>query len=118
MDTQNIKSGNEQTDEERQVVKLAMLDTSKEDIFLEGLFTGENQYGKYIGLNIPGNRIIFVGEGTVAFNNIVNYFNLQFKDGAPYPGIEDIKKLKMIVSHKISVKTLRHYNAVKFVEVR
>jgi hypothetical protein len=111
---ENGKNG--QIDEKRQIVKLAMLDTLKEDIFMEGLLHGENQYGKYIGLKITGNRIIFVNEGSVAYENVIDYFNDEFP--YPYPDVEHIKNLKINVVHGFSNRTLKPYNVIKIEKVK
>ena len=119
MDTQNIKSGNGQTDvqdDNRVIVKIRDL-PENERYHVEGLFSGNSKYGDYFGLELEDNKLAFIGEKTVAFRNIMDFFNLD----VDYGFIDrnkliknDIQDVEMSVTHGVSKKTLKNYTVLNF----
>ena len=120
MDTQNVKSGqNGQTDvqdDNRVIVKIRDLPENKR-YHVEGLFSGNSKYGNYFGLELEDNKLAFIGEKTVAFRNIMDFFNLN----VDYGFIDrnkliknDIQDVEMSVTHGVSNKTLKNYTVLNF----
>ena len=122
MDTQNIKSGNEQTDvqdDNRVIVKIRDL-KENERYQVEGLFSGNSKYGDYFGLKLNDNKLAFVGKGTVAYRNIIDFFNLENDHDFIYKNLfikfsrNDIQDVEMSVTHGVSKKTLKNYTVLNF----
>ena len=124
MDTQNVKSGqNGQTDvhdDNRVIVKIRDL-KENERYQVEGLFSGNSKYGDYFGLKLKDNKLAFIGAGTVAFRNIMDFFNLnddQLIDKTVYGQkrfvMNDIQDVEMFVFHGVSKKTLKNYTVLNF----
>ena len=128
MDTQNVKSGqNGQTgqtdvqDDNRVIVKIRDL-KENERYKVEGLFSGSSKYGSYFGLKLKDNKLAFIGEGTVAYGNIVDFFNLnddydfinQNKYGNGRMNKKNIEDVEMFVFHGTSKKTLKNYTVLNF----
>ena len=125
MDTQNIKSGqNGQTDvqdDNRVIVKIRDL-KENERYKVEGLFSGSSKYGSYFGLKLKDNKLAFIGEGMVAYGNIVDFFNLnndydfinQNKYGNGRMNKKNIEDVEMFVFHGTSKKTLKNYTVLNF----
>ena len=123
MDTQKIESGqNGQTDvqdDNRVIVKIRDL-KENERYKVEGLFSGSSKYGSYFGLKLKDNKLAFIGEGTVAYGNIIDFFNLN-DDYEHRSGnirrrliINDIQDVEMFVFHGTSKKTLKNYTVLNF----
>ena len=128
MDTQNIKSGNGQTDvqdDNRVIVKIRDL-KENERYHVEGLFSGNSKYGDYFGLELEDNKLAFIGEKTVAFRNIMDFFNLdvdydfinQNKYGNGRMNKKNIEDVEMFVFHGVSKKTLKNYTVLNFEVVK
>ena len=124
MDTQKIESGqNGQTDVQdgnRVIVKIRDL-KENERYQVEGLFSGNSKYGDYFGLKLKDNKLAFIGAGTVAFRNIMDFFNLnddQLIDKTVYGQkrfvMNDIQDVEMFVFHGVSKKTLKNYTVLNF----
>ena len=124
MDTQKIESGqNGQTDvqdDNRVIVKIRDL-KENERYHVEGLFSGNSKYGDYFGLKLKDNKLAFIGAGTVAFRNIMDFFNLnddQLIDKTVYGQkrfvMNDIQDVEMFVFHGVSKKTLKNYTVLNF----
>ena len=124
MDTQKIESGqNGQTDvqdDNRVIVKIRDL-KENERYQVEGLFSGNSKYGDYFGLKLKDNKLAFIGAGTVAFRNIMDFFNLnddQLIDKTVYGQkrfvMNDIQDVEMFVFHGVSKKTLKNYTVLNF----
>ena len=129
MDTQNVKSGqNGQTDVQdgnRVIVKIRDL-KENERYQVEGLFSGNSKYGDYFGLKLKDNKLAFIGEGTVAYRNIIDFFNLnddydfinQNEYGNERLNKENIQDVEMFVFHGVSKKTLKNYTVLNFEVVK
>ena len=124
MDTQKIESGqNGQTDvqdDNRVIVKIRDL-KENERYQVEGLFSGNSKYGDYFGLKLKDNKLAFIDAGTVAFRNIMDFFNLnddQLIDKTVYGQkrfvMNDIQDVEMFVFHGVSKKTLKNYTVLNF----
>ena len=129
MDTQNVKSGqNGQTDVQdgnRVIVKIRDL-KENERYKVEGLFSGSSKYGSYFGLKLKDNKLAYIGEGTVAYGNIVDFFNLnddydfinQNKYGNGRMNKKNIEDVEMFVFHCVSKKTLKNYTVLNLEVVK
>ena len=120
MDTQNVKSGqNGQTDvqdDNRVIVKIRDLPENKR-YHVEGLFSGNSKYGDYFGLELEDNKLAFISEKTVAFRNIMDFFNLDVDHGFIDRNKlikNDIQDVEMSVTHGVSKKTLKNYTVLNF----